>query len=375
MDWIFEGIRVLSRDPVYDLVLKIVLIQTILVLTTLNAVLLFRVVRNSVDARRARVRRRIEPRLLEYLEGQLDEEWMGVALRKLPRSELRELLQAHFEVTSGRARERLVELYIRLGFDQTDIRLTYSWAWWRRASGVRALGRLENEAFRPVFLRTLRDKHELVSIEAAKALGAIGDVKAIEALAEMVRHPSRWAALLFSDVARRIGPEGLAYVRRLVTEDPRPAVRATALDALRISRDVSCVPIVVPLLSADDKELRTRAIKTLSEIGAVDTVPEILRLLGDDAWEVRAQAVKAAARLGDDEQVFRALRWALGDGSWWVRLNAANGLLSLGERGRAVLSDVSRTSPDPFARDIAVYVIRSGASPGSSVTTLVEGRG
>lgn len=375
MDWIFEGIRVLSRDPIYDLVLKIVLIQTILVLTTLNAVLLFRVVRNSLETRRARVRRRIEPRLLEYLEGQLNEDWMDVALRKLPRSELRGLLLKHFEVTSGRARERLVELYIQLGFDKSDVRSTYSWAWWRRASGLRALGRLENEAFRPVFLRTLRDKHELVSIEAAKALGGIGDARGIEALAEMVRHPSRWAALLFADVARKIGDEGMEFVRNLVTDDPRPAVRATALDALRIARDMKCVDIVRPLLNVEDKELRTRAIKTLSEVGAVDAVPDILRLLGDDAWEVRAQAVKAAARLGGDEQVFRALRWALGDSSWWVRLNAAQGLATLGERGKAVLTEVSRTSPDPFARDIAVYVMRNGGSPSSTTTTVVEERG
>lgn len=375
MDWIFEGIRVLSRDPIYDLVLKIVLIQTILVLTTLNAVLLFRVVRNSLDTRRARVRRRIEPRLLEYLEGQLDEAWMNVALRKLPKSELRGLLLKHFEVTSGRARERLVELYIQLGFDKADVRGTYSWAWWRRANALRALGRLENEAFRPVFLRTLRDKHELVGIEAAKALGCIGDVRGLEALAEMVRHPSRWAALLFAEVARKVGPEGLAYVRGLVADDPRPAVRATALDALRIARDMGCADVVRPLLASEDKELRARAVKTLSEVGAVDTVPDILRLLNDEAWEVKAQAVKAVARLGSDEQVFRALRWALGDQSWWVRLNAAQGLVSLGERGKSILTEVSRTSPDPFARDIATYVMRNGAIPSSATTTIAHERG
>ena len=375
MDWLFEGIRVLSHDPIYELVLRIVLIQTILVLTTLNAVLLFRVVRNSLDTRRARVRRRIEPRLLEYLEGQLDENWMDVALRKLPRTELRGLLIKHFEVTSGRARERLQELYIRLGFDKTDIRSTYAVVWWRRASALRALGRLENEAFRPVFLRMLRDKHELVSIEAAKALGSIGDVRGLESLAEMVRHPSRWAALLFADVAKKIGDDGLAFIRNLVLEDPRPAVRATALDALRIARDMRCVDVVRPLLAVEDKELRARAIKTLSEVGAVDAVPDILRLLGDDAWEVRAQAVKAAARLGGDEQVYRALRWALGDSSWWVRLNAAQGLSGLGDRGKAVLTEVSRTSPDPFARDIAAHVMRDGAAATLVVSTVVEGRG
>jgi HEAT repeat protein len=308
---------------------------------------------------------------MEYLEGQLNEDWMQLALKKLPRHELKRLLQRHFSVTAGRARERLVELYLRLGFDQMDVKATYSWAWWKRASGVRGLGELENDAYRSVFLRCLRDKHELVAIEAAKALGILGDARGLDALADMVRHPSRWAALLLSDVAQRIGEEGLVLLRRLITDDPRPAVRATALDAVRIARDSGSIDRIRPLLAAPDKELRTRTIKALSEMGAVDAVPDILKLLGDDAWEVRAQAVKAVGRLGGDEQVFRALRWALSDPSWWVRVNAAQALASLGEKGQAVLSEVSRTSPDAFARDIAQQVMRSG---GSGLTTTVMDR-
>lgn len=373
MDWIFEGIRVLSRDPIYDLILKIVLIQTILVLTTLNATLLFRVVRNSVDVRRARVRRKIEPRLMEYLEGELNEDWMELALKKLPRPELKQLLRKHFSISTGRAHDRLVELYIRLGYDQSDVRATYSWAWWKRANGVRALGQLQNEAFRSVFLRCLRDKHELVAVEAAKALGSIGDSRGLDALADMVRHPSRWAALLLAEVAQKIGPEGLRMVRLLVTDDPRPAVRATALDAVRIARDTGAVPRIQPLLASPEKELRIRTVKALSEMGAVEAVPDILKLLGDDAWEVRAQAVKAVGRLGGDEQVFRALRWALSDPSWWVRLNSAQALIGMGDKGRGVLTEVSRSSPDPFARDIALQVMRNNVATLS--TTVVDKRG
>jgi HEAT repeat protein len=356
---ILDGIRVLSLDPVYNLILKIVLVLTIIVLVTLNAALLFRIVRNGIEIRRARVRRRVEPRLMEYLQGDLPEEWILTALQKLPRRDVRDLLKKHFRISSGRALSKLSAIYLKLGLDAQDVRDTYSWDWWKRAAAVRRLGMLQNDAFRPSLTRCLHDSHDLVRIEAARSLALVGDPSGIDVIADMVDVPSRWQAVILAEIAQTIGAQGVDIVRGMIASDPRPAVRATAIDAVCQLTDVDAVPVLRPLLQSSEKELRIRAIKALGILGAVEVTDELTGLLQDPSWEVRSQAVKALGKVARtaDPLVIDALSAAVGDPSWWVRYNAAHTLLSLGDPGAAELSRISESSPDAFARDISRQVI------------------
>jgi hypothetical protein len=43
----------------------------------------------------------------------------------------------------------------------------------------------------------------------------------------------------------------------------------------------------------------------------------------------------------------------MSDPVWWVRHHAAYALADLGEEGQAMLRAVLRSSPDPYARDMA----------------------
>lgn len=359
MSWIFDGIRLLSEDRVYNLTLRVVLVLTILVLVTLNAALIFRVVRNGVELRRARIRRRVEPRLMEYLQGDLPEDWMIVALKKMPRPEIRRLLDKHFRMSNGRALDKLASLYVKLNLDGQDVKDTYSWAWWKRATAVRRLGLLRTDAFRSTLVRCLQDKHDLVRIEAARALARLGDAAGMSIVCDMIDGPSRWQSLLMAELAAELGDVGVSTLRRIVAEDTRPFVRANAIDALAQMHDLGSVPLLRPLLRADDAELRVRAVKALGQLGANQVLPDILELTTDDVWQVRAQAVKSIGRLArsGDPQVTEALVRALSDKSWWVRYNTANTLMDMGERGAEILSQVTESSPDAFARDMSRQII------------------
>ncbi|NUN15661.1 MAG: HEAT repeat domain-containing protein [Myxococcales bacterium] len=373
MEWLIDGVRALARNPVYDLTLQIVFVQIGIVIITLSAAFSYRLMARASERRKDRIRRGTDAILSEYLNGDgVIESALEIADR-ISTSDMLWLLREKFRTCRGRSMERLAQLYVALGFDAKDVRLSRSWVWWNRAAAYRRLGLLRSDIMERIGDKALRDKNPFVRIEAARALARSGSTRGMDVIAPLIASPNRWHAILMAEIAESSGPAGYARLRRFVDDEERPEVRATAIEAIALSKDAQALPILRRLLRSPEKELRVRAVKALGAIGVPALLKDLAALAQDPEWEVRAQAARTLGALSNDSQTLAVLRSALKDRNWWVRYNAARALSQIGEEGIEILREESQNSADNFARDMSRQTVEQNRISGFLALGVSQG--
>jgi HEAT repeat protein len=287
------------------------------------------------------VRRRlqIEERLRPLALDLLDEEELMPPLALAPEEAVVfvELLGRYGRRVRGDAAERVGAWLQGSGaLDQTLEQLRSRRAW-RRATAAYALGDMASPVAAPALLAALDDVDEGVRFAAARSLGRLGAVEAVEPLLEA---------------------QANGRVSRIVAGQALLAIGTPAVAKL------------LELASATDDHERASAVELVGLIGdAVDAAP-VLAALRDTSAEVRAQAARALGRLGADEAA-TGLRAALEDRIAFVRAAAAEALGEIGDRDAApalraiAIADAfepARAAARALAR-IDAALVRGGGSP------------
>lgn len=107
-------------------------------------------------------------------------------------------------------------------------------------------------------------------------------------------------------------------------------------------------------------EMRISSLRSLQKLGGEELDRVVLDGLADEDWRVRAVAAKSVEKCTD--AVVPPLEKALGDATYFVRLNAALSLSARGEAGRAALRR-QVDSADRFVREVSRYVLRERDLP------------
>jgi len=270
----------------------------------------------------------------------------------------------------GRTQERISTAFEELGFVSSERKKLGDRRWTRRVEGAEKLGRMMSRQPLPDLVRLMQDPVPEVRIRAAKALGAIGGLEAVESLLGALRDTNRWSALRIADILSGLGQ---AAVLPLLQEFPRlpPRARVPAIDILGRLRSPDAVPLLVQLLSDADENARARAAHSLGVIGDPRAAPDLIRGLADPAWPVRAMAAKALGLLAGTEGI-GALEQALSDREWWVRTNAAEALRQKGGPGHRALVRLL-DGADSYAAQKAAWMLQEAGVLDDYVLQLVEG--
>ena len=270
----------------------------------------------------------------------------------------------------GRTQERISAAFEELGFVSEERHKLGDRRWARRVEGAEKLGRMMSRQPLPDLVRLMQDPVPEVRIRAAKALGAIGGLEAVESLLGALRDTNRWSALRIADILAGLGQ---AAVQPLLREFPRlPSLaRVAAIDILGRLRSPEAVPLLTQLLLDADENARARAAHSLGVIGDPRAAPALIRALEDPAWPVRAMAAKAIGMLAGSEGI-GALEQALADREWWVRSNAADALRQKGELGHRALARLL-DGADAYAAQKAASMLQEAGVLDHYVVQLVEG--
>jgi HEAT repeat protein len=114
---------------------------------------------------------------------------------------------------------------------------------------------------------------------------------------------------------------------------------------------------VVRLLDeANDVETIIAALRVSND---VSLLPIIRTYVGHDDWRVRVQAAKVLGRNGEHSDVNRLIP-LLADAEWWVRYRAAQALVGMPFFSKAEAQLLSGNLSDRFARDMLVQVLAEG---------------
>ncbi|GAA0567255.1 hypothetical protein GCM10010172_59050 [Paractinoplanes ferrugineus] len=224
--------------------------------------------------------------------------------------------------------ERLELLRPLLAHPHPDVRRSTVWA-------------LDDELAVGDLLPLLDDPHKDVQTAAVWTLGLIGDPVAVPRLRGLLAGrgiDGDQRAITVEALSRLAGPDVLAMLDTAL-RDPSPAVRFTAIAALRHAGDGTWGPRLRAALTDPEAPVRAEAARSLAGLGDLDAAGPLIDLLRTDpSPRVRGHAAGALYRLGaglaDPAGATRAaLAAASGDPRYSVRQIAALGLAALGERG------------------------------------------
>ena len=312
------------------------------------------------------------PRIQAYINGDNGgfREYVPGPLGRWDRRVVQWTLLEQIRYVRGKVQERISAAFEELGFVEEELgKLTHK-RWTRRVEGAEKLGRMMSRRPLPDLTRLMQDPVPEVRIRAAKALGAIGGLEAVESLLGALRDTNRWSALRISDILANLGE---AAVGPLIREFPRlpPLARVPAIDILGRLRSPTAVPLLVALLKDPDDNARARAAHSLGVIGDPRAAPDLVTALGDPAWAVRAMAAKAIGLLPGSEGI-AGLQTGLADREWWVRSNAGEALRLKGEPGFRALVALLDGS-DVYAAQKAASMLQEAGVFDGYVAQLVEG--
>jgi HEAT repeat protein len=177
-----------------------------------------------------------------------------------------------------------------------------------RLAAVEALGHLDSiadEALARLVAAAKTDGRHAARAAALRGLAAAGPrAKATRGEIEPIAAGSQEDLALWGKVALAAidgNVAGAAPAVRSGLTDPRPAVRAAAVEALLlVGPAASDVPALVKLLKETGANTKEAAARCVARVGpaAKDAVPPLVHLLGDGDADVRLAAVEALGEIG-----------------------------------------------------------------------------
>jgi HEAT repeat protein len=262
-------------------------------LLTLRRLVLARQERERLEAED-----RLRPLALALLEGETPEV-AGLEPRDL--HVLTALLARYARWVRGHARDHVAGFFESRGEVERELAHLRNRRAWRRATAAFALGDMGSAAAVPALLETLDDHDRDVRGAAARSLGRLGAVAAVQPLAIALGTGSIPRAVA-GQALLTIGPAALDGLELLLGHE-EAEVRACAVELIGLLGDASDASLLAARLRDTSAEVRAKASRALGRLGAEDAAAELRATLADRIPFVRTAAATALGAIGDREAV------------------------------------------------------------------------
>lgn len=232
-----------------------------------------------------------------------------------------------------------------------------------RLNAAEALGKIGDTAAVPALIEALQDSNSIVSREAALALGIIGDVSAVPALNGILNHK---APSVRESAVKALGKIGGSRVVPALIEalkDPHFLIRIHAAVALGEIGESSAISALFIALNEQKDQVSRLAIRELWKIGNTNSKRAGIEALMDKDNEVRRYIADALIKIG--VPAIPVLIMALKDKNYDARTNSARALGEIGDAS-AVLVLIDALSDEDHL--VCKQAAASLAMMGDSVT-------
>jgi HEAT repeat protein len=253
--------------------------------------------------------------------------------------------------------------------------------WIVRMSAAQGLGRIQSPQAIDTLMLVLQDKVPAVREEAGRAIQAIGDAS-IPKLLETLQDRNWKIRLRAVEALALLKPqEAVGPLMTLILEDPDTAVRQDAVRALGQIGDTRAIPLLLSSLALQTPSLKLPAIEALGQIRSTEAIPALIALVDSvptEAYEDRMEgctdpqykedlppleaAIKALGQIRDP-QVIPTLIQALQ--STLLRREAAEALTQFGQAAlNPLLKLLKTTKNDNLRRHVLECLSHLGWRPG-----------
>jgi HEAT repeat protein len=323
----------------------------------LIAVVYVRHVRVAMRARHAqRFRASFAPVIAAIASGEASLEDLRARVRNLDALErpiAAALLMDRLRTASPEQRTAKHDLLREAGAVDLMLRGTRRWRPWRRALALRTLGWLGAEEGVAVALERVRDRNRYVREAAARALGRIGDVRALPELERLYLDPDRTISPGFAyEAVLGFGPEGAPIFRQGLRSGDEHIRVSSCFGIVSALPPERCRQLLENMLDDDSPAVRAAALESLGRLGGADVSAELRRMTRDYQESVRRAAVTALGAY-DTPRALELLLGALDDPDRLTAARAGESLVRLSRLprvGAETRAAIERTDEWPVER-------------------------
>lgn len=224
-----------------------------------------------------------------------------------------------------------------------------------RVAAARVIGRLEVASATDVLLKAVNDSSAAVRYASMRALGEIGEERAVQALTEQLNFYARgegaWSAL---DALARIAHPSSVPLFRARLEDKDPNLRRAAVEGLARAGDAATVAAFVTAVNQDDAEaVRAAMAFALHKQGHANYLGRLIDFMDDRRTAVQVQGY--LIELGGD--VAANLLPRLQEPDDGVRRHLAAALGAIGDEKTIAALTPLKADPDRDVASAAAHAI------------------
>ncbi len=221
----------------------------------------------------------------------------------------------------------------------------------RRLTATRLLGMFADPANVPALLRRLRDRPS-IQFAAVNSIAGFPDDRVLDFVFRAFEADPNPNIHHFTDIVSKHGLASESYIRDALRKPMPPLKIGILVEMTGLLPARSLYPDVIVFASHPDKEVRIKVARALGRLLIPDSFDILVSLAEDAEWSVEAQAVRSLGRL-NNPAALDVLARGLHSLAWYVRTNAKDALLNMGAAGVRKLKEVSETTQDHFAADMA----------------------
>lgn len=308
----------------------------------------------------AKRKKRRDEELSLGLTEHLTRSYMSGSYKKIPESlnsypHIVQAMEKFDHTISDNLWTSLKETYVKKELLATAKSTATSWDWVKRQLAARVYLLAPNFATREEILAFLHDSKYLVRVTASSIITRTGSKEELHAVVRQMAKESKLSRFAYRDALLQMDEKKFRWLLEILQEDKNPEVQAICLDIFSMRTTDNLFPKLVPFIYSENKELKILAIAVLKSIPSPEANDILIHCLEDESPKVRAEALKSIdPHLAEKE--IGTLEALLSDPEWFVRLQAALRLRSLGERGMRILAEQT-PKKSMTAHEISDYVL------------------
>lgn len=330
-------------------------------LSWMTGLIIARLLRKGVDARRQRDLHLIRQAFIDIMAGSGDAVGRLRDVKRHHRLMAEAVLEVLALVRGGDERERLISALIAFDIDEVFRHDLDRGSVGSRIASAEVLSIFPGDRSRSALRRALKTARgselrvslmrSLIEINAAPRLG--------EALKELGGRRSSDSLLYLPLIAKLVAGDPMAALQAFGDPKVTGDARVVLAEALGASGDYRTLRPLCIAARAPDVELRIAAIRALAALGHPAAEETILAGFHDRSWIVRSAACEAAGRIGLKTAI-AGLETQLEDPEWWVRFRSGEALAALGQAGLDRLRTIASVGGDLSSSTASIVLAERG---------------
>jgi HEAT repeat protein len=317
--------------------------------------LIYQLFRALILGFRTRSRRKALHELTGYMLG--ESELGQVSERCRNRNSLIDGCATLISAIKGQKQERMKQAVGDLGLESVLHRWLHDTLPSRRMRACYFLGLMQSKSSTGELSKTLSDRNPAVVSAALIALGEVGKLQTLPDIVALFNRCGYAHAWLIAALLPIFGSAIYGHIRPSLLSDTVLTEKKVLMlkvmanlpvgESFRDLRDI--------YMSSSDLDIRVNALRAIGSINDLSAVKLVFDALTDDAWEIRAVACNAVGNMSLKGAAYRLIP-LLKDNHFYVRKNAAQALLGLGQLGIMALVNYLEID-DVYARDAIVQAL------------------